>query len=212
MGGPDKIERQRSLGKLTVRERLDLLLDRGTWVEYGLLADHMDAGLGDRHLAADGVVTGVGEIEGRPVAVAAYDFTVRAGSMGAVGETKIARMRAHALRQRIPFVWLLDSAGARIQSTSGSTFAGAGALFREQVAMSGVVPMVAAMLGHCAAGTAYIPALADFVPMVKGTSSMALGGRHLVKAAVGGEGDGGGMGGAGGGTQSSGGGGAGGGG
>ena len=82
-------------------------------------------------------------------------------------------------------IWLLDSAGARIQSTSGSSFAGAGALFREQVAMSGVVPMVAAMLGHCAAGTAYIPALADFVPMVKGTSSMALGGRHLVKAAVG---------------------------
>jgi acetyl-CoA carboxylase carboxyltransferase component len=185
MGGPELITRQRSLGKLTVRERLDLLLDPGTWVEYGLLADHMDAGLGDRYLAADGAVTGIGEIEGRQVAVAAYDFTVMAGSMGAVGESKIARMRAHALRQRIPFVWLLDSAGARIQATSGSTFAGAGALFREQVAMSGVVPMVAAMLGHCAAGTAYIPALADFVPMVKGTSSMALGGRHLVKAAVG---------------------------
>src|SRR2546423_11440754 len=185
MGGPDRIERQRSLGKLTVRERLDLLLDRGTWVAHGLLADHMDAGLGDRYLAADGAVTGVGEIEGRPVAVAAYDFTVMAGSMGGVGESKISRMRAHAVRQRIPFVWLLDSAGARIQSTSGSTFAGAGALFREQVAMSGVVPMVAAMLGHCAAGTAYIPALADFVPMVKGISSMALGGRHLVKAATG---------------------------
>ncbi|GIU86752.1 MAG: methylmalonyl-CoA carboxyltransferase [Acidimicrobiia bacterium] len=185
MGGPELVERQHSLGKLTVRERLDLLLDPGTWVEYGLLADHMDPGLGDRYLAADGAVTGVGEIDGRPVAVAAYDFTVMAGSMGKVGEDKIARMRAHALRQRIPMVWLLDSAGARIQSTSGSSFAGAGALFREQVAMSGVVPMVAAMLGHCAAGTAYIPALADFVPMVKGTSSMALGGRHLVKAAVG---------------------------
>ena len=185
MGGEKLVERQHSLGKLTVRERLELLLDTGTWLEYGLLADHMDAGLGDRYLAADGAVTGIGEIDGRPVAVAAYDFTVMAGSMGAVGEDKIARMRAHAVRQRIPFVWLLDSAGARIQSTSGSTFAGAGALFREQVAMSGVVPMVAAMLGHCAAGTAYIPALADFVPMVKGTSSMALGGRHLVKAAVG---------------------------
>jgi len=185
MGGEQLVERQHSLGKLTVRERLELLLDPGTWVEYGLLADHMDAGLGDRHLAADGAVTGIGEIDGRPVAIAAYDFTVMAGSMGAVGENKISRMRAHAVRQRIPFVWLLDSAGARIQSTSGSTFAGAGALFREQVAMSGVVPMVAAMLGHCAAGTAYIPALADFVPMVKGTSSMALGGRHLVKAAVG---------------------------
>src|SRR4051812_27830026 len=185
MGGDALVERQHSLGKLTVRERLDLLIDAGTFVEYGLLADHMDAGLGDRYLAADGCVTGVGNIDGRPVAVAAYDFTVMAGSMGAVSEDKIARMRAHALRQRIPMVWLLDSAGARIQSTSGSTFAGAGALFREQVAMSGVVPMVAAMLGHCAAGTAYIPALADFVPMVKGTSSMALGGRHLVKAAVG---------------------------
>ncbi|HTK15332.1 MAG TPA: carboxyl transferase domain-containing protein, partial [Acidimicrobiia bacterium] len=185
MGGADRVARQRELGKLTVRERLDLLLDPGTWVEYALLADHMDAGLGDRYLAADGAITGIGEIEGRPVAVAAYDFTVMAGSMGGVGESKIARLRAHALSQRMPFVWLLDSAGARIQSTSGSTFAGAGALFREQVAMSGVVPMVAAMLGHCAAGTAYIPALADFVPMVKGTSSMALGGRHLVKAAVG---------------------------
>src|SRR5437899_2403271 len=185
MGGPERVERQHSLGKLTVRERLDLLLDPGTWVEYALLADHMDAGLGDRYLAADGVVTGVGEIDGRPVAIGAYDFTVMAGSMGQVGEHKMARLRELSIRQRIPFVWLLDSAGARIQSTSGSTFAGAGALFREQVAMSGVVPMVAAMLGHCAAGTAYIPALADFVPMVKGTSSMALGGRHLVKAAVG---------------------------
>jgi methylmalonyl-CoA decarboxylase subunit alpha len=185
MGGPDRVERQYSLGKLTVRERLDLLLDPGTWIEYGMLADHMDVGIGDRYLAADGAVTGVGEIDGRRVAIAAYDFTVMAGSMGAVGETKISRLRELAVRQRIAFVWLLDSAGARIQATSGSTFAGAGALFREQVAMSGVVPMVAAMLGHCAAGTAYIPALADFVPMVKGTSSMALGGRHLVKAAVG---------------------------
>ena len=142
-------------------------------------------GLGDRYLAADGAVTGVGEIDGRPVAIAAYDFTVMAGSMGRVGEDKIKRLRAHALGKRMPMVWLLDSAGARIQATSGSSFAGAGDLFREQVAMSGVVPMVAAMLGHCAAGTAYIPGLADFVPMVKGTSSMALGGRHLVKAAVG---------------------------
>src|SRR5438445_5831770 len=137
------------------------------------------------YLAADGMVAGVGQIDGRRVAVCSYDFTVLAGSMGAVGEHKTARMRELALRQRIPMIWLLDSAGARIQQSTGSTFAGAGALFREQVTMSGVVPMVAAMLGHCAAGTAYIPALADFVPMVKGTSSMALGGRHLVKAAVG---------------------------
>jgi acetyl-CoA carboxylase carboxyltransferase component len=185
MGGPDLVERQHSMKKLTVRERLERLLDPGTFVELGMLADHMDRGLDDRYLAADGCVTGVGEIDGRRVAIAAYDFTVMAGSMGAVGEDKVSRIRELALRQRIPMVWLLDSAGARISSQSGSTFAGMGALFREQVTMSGVVPMVAAMLGHCAAGTAYIPALADFVPMVKGTSSMALGGRHLVKAAVG---------------------------
>src|SRR5437868_10838179 len=188
MGGPERIERQRSLGKNPVRERVDELLDRGTFVEYGLLADHMDPGLavsGYDHLAADGMVAGIGEIEGRRVGVMAYDFTVMGGSMGAVGERKTARMRELALRWRIPLVWLLDSAGARIQQSAGSTFAGAGALFREQVTLSGVVPQVAAMLGHCAAGTAYIPALADFVPMVKGTSSMALGGRHLVKAATG---------------------------
>ena len=185
MGGPDRVERQRSLGKLTVRERLALLLDDGSWVEYGMLADSMDSAYEGRFLAADGAVTGIGAIDERTVAVAAYDFTVLAGSMGRVGELKIKRLRELAIRQRIPMVWLLDSAGARIQSESGSQFAGAGDLFREQVAMSGVVPMVAAMLGHCAAGTAYIPALADFVPMVKGTSSMALGGRHLVKSAVG---------------------------
>jgi len=188
MGGSDRIERQRSLGKEPVRERIDELLDPGTFVEYGLLADHMDPGLtaaGYDHLAADGMVAGIGEIDGRRVGLMAYDFTVMGGSMGAVGERKTARMRELALRWRIPLVWLLDSAGARIQQSAGSTFAGAGALFREQVTLSGVVPQVAAMLGHCAAGTAYIPALADFVPMVKGTSSMALGGRHLVKAATG---------------------------
>ncbi len=188
MGGPDRIERQRSMGKLPVRERIDELLDADTFVEYGLLADHMDPGLaavGYDHLAADGMVAGIGDIDGRRVGIMAYDFTVMGGSMGAVGERKTARMREMALRWRIPLVWLLDSAGARIQQSTGSTFAGAGALFREQVTLSGVVPQVAAMLGHCAAGTAYIPALADFVPMVKGTSSMALGGRHLVKAATG---------------------------
>jgi acetyl-CoA carboxylase carboxyltransferase component len=188
MGGPERIERQRSMSKQPVRERVDELLDPGTFVEYGLLADHMDPGLtavGYDHLAADGMVAGIGEIDGRRVGVMAYDFTVMGGSMGAVGERKTARMREMALRWRIPLVWLLDSAGARTQQSAGSTFAGAGALFREQVTLSGVVPQVAAMLGHCAAGTAYIPALADFVPMVKGTSSMALGGRHLVKAATG---------------------------
>ena len=186
MGGPERLERQRSLGKWPVRERLDALLDPGSFVEYGMLADHMEPSLESKgSFAADGCVTGIGTVDGRRVAVCAYDFTVQAGSMGRVTSTRSTRIRDLVLRQRIPIIWLLDSAGARITSDAGSTFAGNGALFREQVTLSGVVPQVAAMVGHCAAGTAYIPALADFVPMVKGTSSMALAGRHLVKAATG---------------------------
>ena len=134
---------------------------------------------------ADGVITGYGKVDGRLVAVCAYDFTVMAGSMGMTGEIKVARLRELALTKRIPFVWLLDSAGARIQEAVGSLFAGSGHLFREEVVMSGVVPQVAALMGPCAAGTAYIPGLADFVPMVKGRGSMALAGPHLVRAAVG---------------------------
>src|SRR5256885_11019048 len=134
---------------------------------------------------ADGVVTGYGKVDGRMVAVAAYDFTVMAGSMGMTGEIKMARLRSLALTKRIPFIWLLDSAGARIQEAVGSLFAGSGHLFREEVVASGVIPQVAAVLGPCAAGTAYIPGLADFVPMVSGRGSMALAGPHLVRAAVG---------------------------
>ena len=186
MGGAERVERQLSLGKLPVRVRLERFVDPGTFVEYGQLADHMDPGLAAKgSFAADGCITGVGHIDGRPVAIVAYDFTVMAGSMGEVNEQKVTRMRELVLRQRIPIVWLLDSAGARVGSSTGSTFAGAGALFREQVALSGVVPQVAALMGHCAAGTAYIPALTDFIVMVKGISSMARAGRHLVKAATG---------------------------
>jgi acetyl-CoA carboxylase carboxyltransferase component len=119
------------------------------------------------------------------VAVCAYDFTVMAGSMGMSGELKVTRLRELALTKRMPMVWLLDSAGARIQEAVGSLFAGSGHLFREEVVASGVIPQVAALMGPCAAGTAYIPGLSDFVPMVKGRGSMALAGPHLVRAAVG---------------------------
>ena len=139
----------------------------------------------DKDAPADGVITGYGKVDGRLVAVCAYDFTVMAGSMGMTGEIKVTRLRELALTKRIPFVWLLDSAGARIQEAVGSLFAGSGHLFREEVVMSGVIPQVAALMGPCAAGTAYIPGLADFVPMVKGRGSMALAGPHLVRAAVG---------------------------
>jgi acetyl-CoA carboxylase carboxyltransferase component len=187
MGGADRVQRQHSDNKLTVRERLDLLFDDGTFFEIGLLAHHQSQSpqMQGKVTPADGVVTGIGEIDGRKAAVIAYDFTVMAGSIGMVGEIKAGRIRELALRERIPLVWLIDSAGARIQEATGSMFARTGDLFREQVVMSGVIPQVAAMMGPGAAGTAYIPGLADFVPMVEGTSNMALGGPHLVKAAVG---------------------------
>src|SRR5438132_10774798 len=189
MGGDDRIAKQHERGKLTVRERLDLLFDADSFVELGLLAEQQPVRgteVSSDGTPADGVVTGHGLVDGRQVWVIAYDFTVMAGSMGAVGEQfKAARVRDFALRYRKPIVWLLDSAGARIQEASGSTFAGTGFLFYDQVVMSGVIPQVAAMLGPCAAGTAYIPGLADFVPMVKATSSMSVGGARLVKAATG---------------------------
>src|SRR5204863_6858871 len=117
-------------------------------------------------------------------------FTVKGGSIGETGEVKVTRVREMARRGRHPMAWFIDSAGARIDPGSRnldmiSTFAGTGHLFREQVIMSGVVPQVAAMVGPGAAGTAYIPGLADYVPMVKGIGSMALGGPALVKAVTG---------------------------
>jgi methylmalonyl-CoA decarboxylase subunit alpha len=186
-GGGEKIAKQHAADKLTARERLDLLLEPGSFTELGLHAGihHSVRGLEGREAPADGVITGYGKVDGRLVCVAAYDFTVMAGSMGTTGEIKVARLRELALTKRLPFVWLLDSAGARIQEAVGSLFAGSGHLFREEVVMSGVVPQVAALMGPCAAGTAYIPGLADFVPMVKGRGSMALAGPHLVRAAVG---------------------------
>jgi acetyl-CoA carboxylase carboxyltransferase component len=188
MGGSEAVARQHAGGKLTVRERLDRLFDPDTFTEIGLHATHAGIApdLEGRETPADGVVTGFGKVDGRHAAVIAYDFTVMAGSMGRTAELKANRAREIALTKRIPMIWLIDSAGARIQEAIGSrNFAGTGLLFREQSIMSGVVPQVAAMMGPGAAGTAYIPALADFVPMVRGTSHMALGGPPLVKAVVG---------------------------
>ena len=188
MGGEDAVARQHAAGKLTVRERLDLLFDAGSFTEIGVHATHagISPEMTGKTTPADGVVTGFGTIAGRFASVIAYDFTVMAGSMGRTAEVKCNRAREIAYTKRIPMIWLIDSAGARIQETIGSrNFAGAGLLFREESIMSGVVPQIAAMMGPGAAGTAYIPALADFVPMVKGTSNMALGGPPLVKAVVG---------------------------
>jgi acetyl-CoA carboxylase carboxyltransferase component len=186
-GGPEKIERHHQAGKLTARERIALLIDHGTFCELGIHGrpHSSQRAMDGVEAPADGVVTGYGRIEGRLACVCAYDFTVMAGSMGMTGELKVTRLRELALRERMPFIWLLDSAGARIQEAVGSMFAGTGHLFREEVTASGVIPQIAALMGPCAAGTAYIPGLADFVPMVKGRGSMALAGPHLVRAAIG---------------------------
>ena len=180
MGGEAKVARQTGRGKRSARERVELLFDEGTFQEQGTLATHHPGSdpLPIEKAACDGVITGTGKIGGRMVACAIYDFTVMGGSIGPTGETKVSRMRELALRCRMPMIWLIDSAGARISNSPESLariswFADSGYLFREQVTMSGVVPQIAAMVGPGAAGTAYIPALADFVPMVKGTSTKA---------------------------------------
>jgi acetyl-CoA carboxylase carboxyltransferase component len=186
-GGEQKIALQHERGKLTARERIDLLVDGGTFVELGVHGrpHFSQRSMEGKEAPADGVITGWGDVDGRRCAIAAYDFTVMAGSMGMTGEIKVGRLRELALQKRLPFIWLLDSAGARIQEAAGSLFAGSGYLFREEVTMSGVIPLVAAMLGPCAAGTAYIPGLSDFVPMVVGQGAMALAGPHLTKAVTG---------------------------
>jgi acetyl-CoA carboxylase carboxyltransferase component len=186
-GGEEKIALQHERGKLTARERIDLLVDPGTFVEIGIHGGphFSQRAMEGKEAPADGVITGWGDVDGRPCCIAAYDFTVMAGSMGMTGELKVSRLREMATGKRMPFIWLLDSAGARIQEAAGSLFAGSGHLFREEVTMSGVIPLVAAMLGPCAAGTAYIPGLSDFVPMVVGQGAMALAGPHLTKAVTG---------------------------
>src|SRR5690349_8614310 len=188
MGGEEKVAKQHARGKLTARERIDKLFDAGTFLEIGIHGTQM---MGARATAADACITGYGKIDGRFAAVIAYDFTVLGGSIGETGERKATRIREIALKERMPVVWLIDSGGARISPQDQvhgdqvSLFAGSGYLFKDQVIMSGVVPQVAAMVGPGAAGTAYIPGLADFVPMVAGRSSMALGGPSLVKAMTG---------------------------
>jgi methylmalonyl-CoA decarboxylase subunit alpha len=193
MGGPDKVEKQHARGKLSARERMAQFFDGGVYFEVGAHGTQMGLAAGpdgkDKP-PADAVVVGFGKVEGRMVCAAAYDFTVKGGSIGYTGEEKVTRLRQMSLRGRWPIVWFIDSGGARIDPGSShpdmiSLFAGSGHLFREQVHMSGVVPQVAAMVGPGAAGTAYIPGLADYVPMVKNVGTLALGGPALVKAVTG---------------------------
>ena len=169
-------------GKLFVRDRIDLLCDPGTFVEDALLAN---ASATD--LPADGVVTGIGDVDGRPVVVVANDPTVKAGSWGARTVEKIVRATEAALSQELPIVWLVDSAGARItdqvQLFPGRR--GAGRIFHNQVKLSGRVPQVCALFGPSAAGGAYIPAFCDLVIMVEGNASMYLGSPRMAQMVIG---------------------------
>src|SRR5215207_5349521 len=162
-GGPERHhDKSREQGKLPVRERVALLLDDGSLVEEALLANWEEEGLG-----ADGVVTGMGTIENRPVAFMANDPTVKAGSWGPKTVEKIIRIQEQAMAQRMPMVYLVDSAGARItdQVRMFPGRRGAGRIFFNEVRMSGVVPQVCVLFGPSAAGGAYIPAFCDVVFM-----------------------------------------------
>jgi acetyl-CoA carboxylase carboxyltransferase component len=181
-GGVRYLPKLREQGKLTVRERLDLLLDAGSLVEDGVFAN----ALAD-DLPADGVVTGLGTIGGRQVAVMANDPTVKAGSWGARTVEKIVRIQEVAGRLRVPLFYLVDSAGARITDQI-DMFPGrrhAGRIFHNQVQLSGRVPQVCLLLGPSAAGGAYIPAFCDVVIMVEGNASMYLGSPRMVEVVVG---------------------------
>ena len=180
------LERQREKladqHKLFVRDRLALLLDEGSWVEDALLANAM---AGD--LPADGVVTGVGRIDGRPVCVMANDPTVKAGSWGARTVEKIVRLTEYALKHEVPIFWLVDSAGARItdQVELFPGRRGAGRIFYNQVKLSGKVPQVCCLFGPSAAGGAYIPSFCDVVIMVEGNASMYLGSPRMAEMVIG---------------------------
>jgi acetyl-CoA carboxylase carboxyltransferase component len=182
-GGPERHrEKAREQGKLPVRERVALLLDESSFAEEALLANWQEDGLG-----ADGVVTGVGAIDGRPVALMANDPTVKAGSWGPKTVEKILRIQERAQALSIPMVYLVDSAGARIteqvQMFPGRR--GAGRIFHNQVKLSGVVPQVCVLFGPSAAGGAYIPAFCDIVIMREGNASMYLGSPRMAEMVIG---------------------------
>ena len=181
-GGTRYLPKLREQNKLTARERLDLLLDGGSFVEDGLFANATA-----EELPADGVVTGLGTIEGRQVAVMANDPTVKAGSWGARTVEKIVRIQETAARIRVPLFYLVDSAGARITDQI-DMFPGrrhAGRIFFNEVQLSGVVPQICLLFGPSAAGGAYIPAFCDVVVMVEGNASMYLGSPRMVEVVVG---------------------------
>ncbi len=185
-GGPEAIARQHERGKLTARERVDLLLDEGSFVETDALAMHRASGFDietERHLG-DGVITGHGTVDDRPVCVFSQDFTVLGGSLGEAFAEKIVKIMDLALSMGVPLIGLNDSGGARIQEGVAS-LGGYADIFLRNVRASGVVPQISAVLGPCAGGAVYSPAMTDFVLMVRDTSHMFVTGPNVIRTVTG---------------------------
>ena len=185
-GGPKRIEAQHAKGKKTARERLELLLDPGSFEEYDMFVQHRctNFGMEKSHPDGDGVVTGCGTIDGRPVYVFAQDFTVSGGSLSKTMSEKICKVQDMALRNGAPCIGLNDSGGARIQEGIDA-LAGYGEIFERNILSSGVVPQISCIMGPCAGGAVYSPALTDFTLMVKNSSYMFLTGPAVVKSVTG---------------------------
>jgi propionyl-CoA carboxylase beta chain len=179
-GGPARIDKQHQAGKLTARERLERLLDPGSFVEMGRFVTSQ-AGEASEHIPGDGVVTGHGTVDGRRVCVFAQDFTVFGGSLGAAHAQKIVRLMDHALRVGAPVIGLNDSGGARIQEGVES-LAGYADIFLRNTLASGVVPQLSCVMGPCAGGAVYSPAITDFIFMVEKTSYMFITGPDVIRA------------------------------
>ena len=184
-GGEERIQRQHDAGKLTARERVDLFLDPGSFVEMDRFKTHRstDFGMDKRKIAGDGVVTGYGTIDGRHVFVFSQDFTVFGGSLSQAFAEKICKVMDLAMKTGAPVIGLNDSGGARIQEGVAS-LAGYADIFLRNVLASGVVPQISAIMGPCAGGAVYSPAMTDFILMVKGSSYMFITGPEVVRAAT----------------------------
>ncbi len=185
-GGEERIESQHEKGKMTARERIDYFLDEGTFNEIDQLRTHRshNFGMEEKQLPGDGVVTGYGEVNGRTVFVFAHDFTVFGGSLGEVFAEKVCKVMDKAMEVGAPVIGLNDSAGARIQEGVDS-LAGFGEIFRKNTEASGVIPQISAIMGPCAGGAVYSPALTDFIFMVKDTSHMFITGPDVIETVTG---------------------------
>ncbi|MEG1899856.1 MAG: acyl-CoA carboxylase subunit beta [Bacteroidales bacterium] len=187
LGGGDKaIAKQKAMGKLPARERISKLLDEGSFYEYDLFIEHdaREFGMENKSLAGDGVVIGTGNVNGQPVAIYAQDFTVAGGSLGSMHARKITKIMDYALRMRIPLIGINDSGGARIQEGVNS-LAGYGEIFFRNTLASGVIPQISVILGPCAGGAVYSPALTDYVFVVDKISKMFITGPEVIKSVLG---------------------------